>query len=275
MLSEEGIPKLVDFGFAERYELKGPHSFESQLAYGTPEYLCPERAKGNVHDTRKSDVWSLAITFFEILTGRTPFEREGESFSTKEELETYWKRTVSGRWLDMKRERSNGRVSQAFEALLKRMLAPNARIRLTAAEVCKDSYWTISPRMCILSVIFYALIVNAHISRPGFASRGTFQATVLYLLGTLDQVGCHRKVQNTLADTPRGQQEPYSNCLAYEGSEGGQWCASGARKLTITHISHSEHGLEPVLDGTTESRLTRATDCKGECTPQRVQAAKS
>ena len=160
MLSDEGIPKLVDFGFAERYELKGPRAFESQLAYGTPEYLCPERAKGNVHDTRKSDVWSLAITFFEILTGRTPFEREGESFSTKEELETYWKRTVSGRWLDMKRERSNSRISPALEALLKRMLAPNARVRLTAAELCKDSYWIIPPRMCTVPVIFCTLIVD-------------------------------------------------------------------------------------------------------------------
>ena len=160
MLSEEGIPKLVDFGFAERYEPKGPNAFESQLAYGTPEYLCPERAKGNVHDTRKSDVWSLAITFFEILTGRTPFEREGEQFSTKEELETYWKRTVSGRWLDMKRERSKSRVSPALEALLKRMLASNARVRFTAAEMCKDSYWTIPLRMSKLSAVFNMLNVN-------------------------------------------------------------------------------------------------------------------
>ena len=244
------------------------------MAYGTPEYLCPERAKGNVHDTRKSDVWSLAITFFEILTGRTPFEREGEKFSTKEELETYWKRTVSGRWLDMKRERSNGRVGPALEALLKRMLAPNARIRLTAAEVCKDSYWTVPSCMFILSVIFYALIVNTHISRPGFARRGNFQATVLYILGTLEQIGCHRKVQDTLADTPRRQQEPYSNCYAYEGSQSGQWCASGLRGLTITHVSHSEYGFEPVLGGTTERRVTTSPDRKGEYTPQRVQASK-
>jgi len=274
LLSEEGIPKLVDFGFAERYELKGPHAFESQLAYGTPEYLCPERAKGIVHDTRKSDVWSLAITFFEILTGRTPFEREGEKFTTKEELETYWKRTVSGRWLDMKRERSNGRVGPALEALLKRMLAPNARNRLTAAEACKDSYWTIQQRMCILPVIFYTLIINTQISRPGFARRGAFQATVLYILGTLEQIGCHRKVQNTLADTPWRRQESHSNCYAHEGNQSSQWCASGPRRSTITHISRSEYGFEPVLGGTTERRVTRATDRKGEYTPQRIQAAK-
>jgi serine/threonine-protein kinase GIN4 len=49
-----------------------------------------------MHDTRKSDVWALGVTFFEILVGRTPFEySEGEQFTTKEDLERYWSRTVS------------------------------------------------------------------------------------------------------------------------------------------------------------------------------------
>jgi serine/threonine-protein kinase GIN4 len=105
---------LVDFGFAEKYDMGSPKAFRSNLAYGTPEvscdtstrfsvrltcqfqYLSPERARGHYHDTRKSDVWSLGITFFEILIGRTPFEHvEGEQFSTKEDLEKYWARTVS------------------------------------------------------------------------------------------------------------------------------------------------------------------------------------
>lgn len=40
-------------------------------------------------------MWSLGITFFEILIGRTPFEHsDGEQFTTKEDLEKYWARTV-------------------------------------------------------------------------------------------------------------------------------------------------------------------------------------
>lgn len=135
LLSRAEQPVLVDFGFAERYELledaesfvevvspaksgsisrpmtnasrrsatpvtNKPIPFESSLAYGTPEYLSPERARGYKHDTRKSDVWSLGVTFFEIITGRTPFEMDdNEEFSTKEDLERYWTRTNSGDWV--------------------------------------------------------------------------------------------------------------------------------------------------------------------------------
>jgi serine/threonine protein kinase len=112
LLSNKNIPVLVDFGFAEKYDMKSGTAFHSNLSYGTPEaslfgsrfgrvflhspqYLSPERARGLPHDTRKSDVWSLGISFFEILIGRTPFEHsDSEQFSTKEDLEKYWARTV-------------------------------------------------------------------------------------------------------------------------------------------------------------------------------------
>lgn len=95
------MPVLVDFGFAEKYhDLESPTAFKSDLAYGTPEYLSPERARGLPHDTRKSDVYSLGITFFEIMVGRTPFEQiEGEELTTAAQLERYWARTAEGKWL--------------------------------------------------------------------------------------------------------------------------------------------------------------------------------
>ncbi|CAE6409519.1 unnamed protein product [Rhizoctonia solani] len=131
------MPVLVDFGFAEHYTLTSRHAFQSNLAYGTPEYLAPERAKGQPHDTRKSDIYALGITFFEILVGRTPFEEvEGESFVSKEDLERYWTRTVKGKWIG----KWEGIMSKPCEKALKRMTLPNADLRATAQDILADPY---------------------------------------------------------------------------------------------------------------------------------------
>ncbi|EGN98503.1 hypothetical protein SERLA73DRAFT_110041 [Serpula lacrymans var. lacrymans S7.3] len=141
LLSPQSVPVLVDFGFAEKYDLSSPKAFHSNLAYGTPEYLSPERARGLPHDTRKSDIWSLGVTFFEILVGRTPFEyEEGEQFSTKEDLEKYWTRTMRGKWVGTIKVK----FSKSIEKLLKHMISPNADLRWTASEVLADVYWTMS-----------------------------------------------------------------------------------------------------------------------------------
>ncbi|EEB89572.1 hypothetical protein MPER_12312 [Moniliophthora perniciosa FA553] len=136
-MSDKGVPILCDFGFAESYDLDSASAFHSRCSYGTPEYLSPERARGIPHDTRKSDVWSLGVTFFEILVGRTPFEEsDKEECLTQQDLERYWSRTLRGKWV------GSWKMSKGVEKLLRRMLAPNADLRCTASEAMKDPYWT-------------------------------------------------------------------------------------------------------------------------------------
>lgn len=53
------------------------------LDSSSSEYLSPERSRADWHDERLSDMWALGVTFFEIATGRTPFEHEDEQVSGK------------------------------------------------------------------------------------------------------------------------------------------------------------------------------------------------
>jgi serine/threonine protein kinase/formylglycine-generating enzyme required for sulfatase activity len=73
LLDGSGKPCLVDFGLALRDEDFGKGG---GLA-GTPAYMSPEQAKGEGHlvDGR-SDIFSLGVVFYELLTGRRPFRGE-------------------------------------------------------------------------------------------------------------------------------------------------------------------------------------------------------
>ena len=84
MMTEDGDVKILDFGLAKvRQAVSLDSGSESptqsathvgQIA-GTFSYMSPEQAEGRTVDTR-SDLFSLGIMFFEMLTGRKPFEGE-------------------------------------------------------------------------------------------------------------------------------------------------------------------------------------------------------
>jgi serine/threonine protein kinase/Tfp pilus assembly protein PilF len=73
MLTEEGQVKIMDFGLAKLE--RGADLTKTMTIMGTPAYMSPEQARGEVVDHR-TDIWSLGCVFFEMLSGRRPFPNE-------------------------------------------------------------------------------------------------------------------------------------------------------------------------------------------------------
>jgi len=73
MIDREGKARIMDFGIAR--SLKGQGITRAGTIIGTPEYMSPEQVEGREVDQR-SDIYSLGVILYEMLTGRVPFEGE-------------------------------------------------------------------------------------------------------------------------------------------------------------------------------------------------------
>ena len=72
MVDDQDHIKLIDFGIASHAGSRRLTFAKLSLTMGTPEYISPEQVKGNRGDGR-SDIYSLGVIFYEMLTGATPF----------------------------------------------------------------------------------------------------------------------------------------------------------------------------------------------------------
>ena len=73
LVSKEGRIKITDFGLAKGAMIGSTMTAESSVILGSVSYLSPEQVSRGIADSR-SDVYSAAITAFEIFTGTKPFE---------------------------------------------------------------------------------------------------------------------------------------------------------------------------------------------------------
>ena len=137
LVSNDGQPYVVDFGLAklaipdeDRHQL----SFDGQVA-GTPAYMSPEQAAGDndLVDTR-SDVYTLGVILFRLLTGQSPHDLSGSSF-------TILKRIAEGE-VRRPREASSTNsqpVSRELESLVLKAMATDPDDRYpSAAALAED-----------------------------------------------------------------------------------------------------------------------------------------
>ena len=87
LITEQGVVKVADFGLAA--EIKDASRVAGGRIIGTPMYMSPEQAQGKEGDHR-SDMYSLGVTFYQMLTGVPPFV----SSDTKELIKSQIKESL-------------------------------------------------------------------------------------------------------------------------------------------------------------------------------------
>ncbi len=131
LTSQGGIhdfPKVLDFGLAKVTEKQmRPGSLvltREGMVFGTPEFMSPEQAKGQQLDPR-SDIYSLGVIFYELLTGKLPFD-------AKHSIE-YINFHVNGSPIPLNQRIPGKTFPPAIEAAVMRALAKDPAMRYPTA----------------------------------------------------------------------------------------------------------------------------------------------
>jgi len=137
MVDDRAVPKIIDFGVAKATGVRlTDHAMPTRFGHivGTPEYMSPEQADlgGTDIDTR-TDVYSLGVVLYELLTGSLPFPRAERTSGSLEELRRQLREEEPPR--PSRRLSGTGSLAQAEAAARRRRTDPRSLARLLGGEL--------------------------------------------------------------------------------------------------------------------------------------------
>ncbi len=128
MLTGEGVVKITDFGLAKDQASTG--STMTVTSGGTLYYMSPEHVKGFSFTDHRSDIYSVGMTFYEMITGSVPFKDMNSDFDIRETIvrKPFEKPTVL-----------NPAIPAKLEKIVMKSIAKNPDDRYqTAEEMLQD-----------------------------------------------------------------------------------------------------------------------------------------
>ncbi|MEU9617509.1 MULTISPECIES: protein kinase domain-containing protein [unclassified Streptomyces] len=127
MVTRRGVVKVMDFGIARAMQSGVTSMTQTGMVVGTPQYLSPEQALGRGVDAR-SDLYSVGIMLFQLLTGRIPFDADSPLAIAYAHVQ---EEPVAPSAI-------NRSITPAMDALVARALKKNPNERFPSAAAMQD-----------------------------------------------------------------------------------------------------------------------------------------
>lgn len=86
LLTEKNVVKVMDFGLAKVIRQHSPEATVTHMRAGTLYYMSPEQIKGLKNVDKRSDIYSIGMTIYELLAGRVPFEKTDTEFTIQKQI---------------------------------------------------------------------------------------------------------------------------------------------------------------------------------------------
>jgi serine/threonine protein kinase len=128
LLRQDGYAYLVDFGLAKA--LMGAESLTGDGAMvGTPEYMAPEQSNGE--SDYRSDIYSLGVILYQMLTGRVPFMAESPVAISLKHIQT----------TPISPSKLNSTIPPLIEEVILKALEKDPAQRYQQAQELSAAYW--------------------------------------------------------------------------------------------------------------------------------------
>src|SRR5579859_6238809 len=147
LLRLDGYAYLVDFGLAKA-KMEADALTHAGGMVGTPEYMAPEQSNGQ--NDYRSDIYSLGIILYQMLTGRVPFTAESPVAVTLKHIQTL--PTPPGQF--------NSEIPKSIEDVILKALTKDPNERYQEAKALSIAYWNALQMEIVLKRSATAVVVS-------------------------------------------------------------------------------------------------------------------